>query len=93
MVKVQIHTTACSYLHLSLLHELERDTDWRSPRRLRTAIRPTRVAESREITHAVIVPGVIDLEIHSESEDRKYKQALREALSGLDKVSNNLVNE
>lgn len=38
-------------------------------------------------------PGVIEQEIQSETEDRKYKQALREPLSGLDKVSNNLVNE
>lgn len=53
----------------------------------------TQVAESPEITHTVIVPGVIDQEIQSETEDRKYKQARREPLSGLDKVSNNLVNE
>lgn len=93
VVKVQIHTTACSYLHLSVLHELERDADLEVTETTVYRHPPTWVAESREITHTVIVPGVIDLEIQSESEDRKYKQTLREPLSRLDKVSNNLVNE
>lgn len=81
VVKVQIHTTACSYLHLSLLHALERDADLEVTETTVHRHPPTRVAESREIPHTVISPGVIDLAIQRESEDGQYKRALRETSS------------